>query len=165
MKKNLFIIIGIGIILVTSGLAQFHEITYPGAAFYGRSPLTVYYIDGYLHMGEEGTCYSAVNFPDSANGMKVSRISMIFMDNNNQAEIRLQLLKLDRWTGVSTEVAHLYSYLKPNSSSIQYMNLPKSGMRAQGIDNNRYSWYLRAMFDTDASVLNLRLYSVIIRYE
>jgi hypothetical protein len=89
----------------------------------------------------QGSCYCAVNFPDSANGMKVSRMSVTFMDNNGSADLEILLYKMNRWTGNISIVAFLSSSSKTDSSSIQFMNVPKIGMYAHGIDNNRYSWF------------------------
>jgi hypothetical protein len=162
-------IFAIGFVLAASSQAQFHEISYPGAAFQGQSEHEDYDIyNGYLSKDQPGKCYCAVNFPDSANGMKVSRLSVTFMDYNSDSYLEIYLTKMDRWTGNITTVAVLSTYGKPHTTAIQYVNLPKSGMKAQGIDNNRYSWYLFCNFINSLitqPVSDIRLYSSIIRYE
>jgi hypothetical protein len=105
---------------------------------------------------------AGVNFPDSADGMKVQRVSISVIDNS-AGSFSVVLQKVDRWSGTVTWVAELTTAGLSSSGSVQYVNIPKSLMTAPGIDSDRYAWYVMVFFDSAGST-NLYLKSVTIRY-
>ena len=168
MKKVLFLIFGIGILLafLTSfSYAQFYELCYPGNAFTPSSNRVEYqkHADGYFYLDGPHQFSCPVIFPAGANGKKVIRLSVTYLDNVSGGYIRVSLHKLDRWSGDATEVGSLSSSSTGFSPFIFNMNLPKGQMKARGIDNNRYAWYLNGYMRGFSD--RLRLYQVTVRYE
>jgi hypothetical protein len=168
MKKVLSLIFGIGIFFVfltSFSYAQFYELCYPGNAFTPSSNSVEYHkhIDGYLYLNGPHQFNYPVIFPASANGKKVSRLSVTYLDNVAGGYIRVALYKLDRWSGDATEVGILSSSSTGSSPFIFDMNLPKGQMKTRGIDNNRYAWYLYGYMSGFGE--NLRLYQVTVRYQ
>lgn len=160
-------ILGIGVLLVTVTQAQSYEINFTGIDFDGHNQNVDYYYPtagGYVYQPTSiGNLYAPVHFPVSASGLRVSRFSVTYYDFNAAGYVRVELYKKDRWNGGTTLVAQLQSSAAGNSSSIQFMNLPKSQMTATGIDNNRYAWFMLLYFSDNGS--SLRLHQVTIRYE
>jgi len=166
MKKTLLLLFGMGFLLLalsSVSLAQFYELSFSGTAFKGR-----------FGSGDYGCNYNAiyrstisgwlicpVNFPASAGGMNVSRLSVSFNDNSSSGELQVQLIKIDRWNGTHFIVADVSSGVVYASSSVSYMNQSKSLMSATGIDNNRWAWAIWAHFDDTI----IGLHSVTIRYQ
>lgn len=165
-KPSLIFRVGILVLVLTSfGIAQRHHLTFTGANFNGDST------DEYLNSGNSVSVQTTshallapVSFPDSANGMQVTRLSCTVWDNSVSGRILVSLLKVDRWTGSAHRVGKLETGLTQASNSLQYLNLPKSQMMARGIDNNRWAWYLEVYFSEGYPTL-LQLYHVTIRYE
>jgi hypothetical protein len=168
MRKTLNAIFGAMILLflfASTGMAQRHHLNYTAAHFSGDSS------DNFLRTGDDianlGTGMAwfdgAVNFPDSANGMQVTRLSCTLVDNSATGYLQVQLYKVDRWSGLSTLVGYLTTSAAFTSSSVIYLNIPKSQMNARGIDNNRWAWYLTAYFSEGNTVMGLS--HVTISYE
>jgi hypothetical protein len=157
--------VGILILVLTSfGMAQLHHLTFTGAHFNGGTAVEYAnsgHFVGKLNTG--GSLYAPISFPDSANGMQVTRLSYSAWDGSATGQITLFLVKVDRWTGNSTNVASNSTGIAAAVNSVQYLNLPKSQMGAKGIDNNRWAWYLRVYFSEGDTALYL--YHVTIRYE
>jgi hypothetical protein len=168
MKKALTLIIGLGILLIfltTPTYSQTYEICYPGNAFTPNSNNVDYSKDseGYIFVAVSHQMNCTVNFPSSANGKQVTRISLSYLNNKSGGgNVGVTLYKLDRWSGTATEVGSLFSGFVDPSPNIKYLNSPKSMMTARGIDNNRYSWYLNG-YSSGGS--DLRIYQITIRYE
>jgi len=148
------------------GQAQTYHLSFSGNVFNGNEPSRDFFkaANGYLYMPSgNGTHVAQVNFPDSANGMGVSRLSVSYLDNNSSDYLLVHLSKVDRWNGTWTQVASVSSNGLLNSTDIRYLNIPKSQMTGRGIDNNRYAWYLVVYFSGSGNTL--RLYNVTVRYE
>ena len=172
MKKTLLVLFGMGFLLLalsSESLAQSYELSFSGTSFTGRSE-TENYFKNYgeiFKISSAGWLVCQVNFPASAGGMKVSRLSATFLDNTNLGELQVQLVKIDRWTGNSFIVGNVSSGLSQASASVSYMNQSRSLMSGVGIDNNRWAWAIWALFsETGGGGRDvLRLHSVTIRYE
>ena len=157
--------VGVLILVFTSfSMAQRYHLTYAAGHFSGDSS-DVYSNFGYSlsNSGLRSWLFAPVVFPDSANGMQVTRLSYSLLDNSVTGYIAVSLEKVDRWTGIATTVGFLASDYSGASNSIAYLNKPKSSMNGRGIDNNRWAWYLMAYFSEGDTPLNL--YHVTIRYE
>ena len=170
MKKRLFLILGIGALLILSStFSVSDELSFCGIHFTHSQSNYEHDQDlnGSIHQeGSAGWMTAALVFPNSATGMQVSRFSVTYVDNTATEYVRARLYKTDRWTGTSTKVAELESGVAEASTSIQYMNIPKSQMTAYGIDNNRYAWFLYLWFsDQSGAGTDLRLHHVTVRYE
>ena len=164
MKRTLLLVLGIGVLFVTSAQAQFYELSYGGPSFFGSTDIEDYYHTGNYASKESsiGTLDCQVVFPASASGMNVSRLSVTYLDNTN-GYITVSIIKIDRWTGNYALVAIVVTSGQVSLPSVRYVNQPKSQMIATGIDNNRYSWYLWANFTESGD--SLRIYSVTVRYQ
>jgi len=168
MKKSLLVLFGTGLLLLvlsSNGLAQSYELSFSANGFTGRSESEDYFNNyGTIHKNTTvGWLICQVNFPASAEGMNVSRLSVSFVDNTNTGQLQVQLIKVDRWTGSAFTVADVSSGVSQASASIRFMNQPKSQMSATGITNNRWAWAIWANFGDSGSKLGL--HSVTIRYE
>ena len=168
MKKALIIIFCTGILLaysVSVSHAQIFELCYPGNAFTPSINSTDYHkhFEGYIYLNGPSQLNCPVNFPPSANGKKVSRLSVTYMDNAGGGYVKVALYKLDRWSGDAVLVGSLESSSTGYSPRIFNMNLSKSKLKAKGIDNNRYAWYLYGFMSGFGD--HLRIYQVTIRYE
>ena len=170
MKKRLFLILGIGAMLILfSSFSAADELSFNGCHFshahddyeHNRD------LNGSIHQDtDRGWMTAPMFFPDSATGMNVTRFSVTYVDNTASAYIRVSLYKVDRWTGTSTQVARLESGTAEASAGVQYMNMPKSQMTAFGIDNNRFSWFLYCWnSDADGAGTDLSLHHITVRYE
>ena len=157
--------VGVLILVFTSfSMAQRHHLTYTGAHFSGDSTGEHRNNGNWVSSNSAShVLYAPVSFPDSANGMQVTRLSCTLVDTSTSGRIGVTLVKVDRWTGYAINVCYLTSSLAFSSSSVQYLNVPKSQMTGRGIDNNRWAWYLMAYFSEGDTPLNL--YHVTIRYE
>lgn len=137
--------VGILVLVLTSlGIAQRHHLTFAGAHFYGDS--TKEYRNNGNGVSAQTTfqdLLAPVSFPDSANGMQVTRLSCTLLDNSVSGRISVSLVKVDRWTGYVTTLGYLQTENAFASGSVQYLNIPKSQMTGRGIDNNRWAWFLR----------------------
>jgi hypothetical protein len=167
MKKSLALIIGLGILLIfltLTAYSQIYEICYPGNAFTPNSNNVEFtkHSEGYIFLLGSHQMNCTVNFPASSNGMQITRISLAYLDNTSGGYVGTGLYKLDRWSGKATLVGTLYSELSEASPDIKRLNLPKNQLKARGINNNRYAWYLHGY---SSGGENLRLYYVTIRYE
>jgi hypothetical protein len=166
MKKTLLLLFGMGFLLLalsSVSLAQFYELSFPGTAFLGRNESTDYSrnYDESHKSSSSGWLICPVIFPASAGGMNVSRLSASFIDNTASAQLQVQIVKIDRWSGNWFIVADVSSGLSYASASVSYMNQAKSQMSATGIDNNRWAWAFWAYFgDTP-----IKLHSVTVRYQ
>ena len=170
MKKGLFLIVGIGAMLILfSSFSMSDEISFNGCHFSHAEDQYEHDrdIDGSIHQDtSSGWMTAPMVFPDSATGMNVTRFSVTYVDNTASAYVRVRLYKTDRWTGTSTEVAELESGVAEAAAGVQYMNMPKSQMTGFGIDNNRYAWYLYLWFsDGTGASHDLKLHQVTVRYE
>jgi hypothetical protein len=169
MKRNLSLSLGMVVLLLlfsNLGLAQSYHLSYSGNVFNGNEPSRDYFkaANGYLYMPSgNGTHVAQVNFPDSATGLGVSRLSVSFLDNNNTAYLSLTLSKVDRWSGTWTAVGSVTTNGLGVSSAIRYLNIPKSALTGRGIDNNRYAFYLVVYFSGSGNTL--RFYQATVRYE
>ena len=167
MKKVLTLIVGLGILLflTTPSYSQLYELSYPGNAFTPSTNTAGYtkHSEGSIYLDGAHQMNCTVNFPASANGMQVARISLTYVDNDSGGGyVGVTLYKLDRWSGNATVVGSLYSSGSGASPDIRYLNIPKSMLAARGIDNNRYSWYL---YGYSTGGVNQRIFQVTIRYE
>ena len=167
MKKVLFAIIGVLVLVFvfsSAGFAQQHHVTYTAGHFSGDSTVEFWNTGNILGKpGEDGFLYAPVNFPDSANGMQVTRLSFSAWDNSVSGSLTVSLRKVDRWNGDFTNVCIKSTGTTAVMSSFQYLNVPKSQMVARRIDNNRWAWFLRVDFSEGDTPLYL--YHVTIRYE
>jgi hypothetical protein len=167
MKKSLILFLGLGILLclmATTGFAQQYHLMYSGNHFRGYDFDDDWngFSGGIYGMTAGTELTTGVNFPDSADGMQVQRVSISVIDNST-GNFRVALQKVDRWSGTVTWVAELTTAGLSSSSSVQYVNIPKSLMTAPGIDSDRYAWYIMVFFDSQGSV-DLYLKTVTIRY-
>lgn len=167
MKRIFFWLLGMGVFVfltATVGFAQQYHIVYSGSDFQGKDSTDAYETEwaGVYATAAEGALTCGVHFPDSANGMSVQRVSMSVRDNSD-SYFGLVLFKKDRWTGNLMPVAELSTFGLPKSSSVQYVNLPKSQMSAYRIDNTRYSWAMLVVFEQPGAN-DFLLEQVTIRY-
>lgn len=148
-------------------LGQFEEITISKAGWIPENESDGYVIHAsgayFYKTAGGGYLHHDVNFPASANGKQVTRLSLVCYDNDTFDHLSVRLCKIDRWTGVETEVGYVGTANLADSDSLLFRNQPKSQMTARGIDNSRYSWCLRARF-TDGSA-ELRIFMAVIRFE
>ena len=153
------------VLIFSSGIifGQVYELSFTGSSFIGINES-----EDYAHSwgwvwktSTDGYLDCPVQFPPSANGMNVSRLSISCLDNSSVQAVKVRLYKVDRWTATETGVAWVES--AGVSPAIQFRNQPKSQMKATGIDSNRYAWILSAEFSSTNSLV--RLYTVTIRYE
>lgn len=169
MKRNLSLSLGMVVFLLllcNLGQAQTYHLSFSGNVFNGNEPSRDYFkaANGYLYMPSgNGTHLVQVNFPDSATGLGVSRLSVSFLDNNPSAYLLVHLSKVDRWSGTWTQVGSVTTNGLAQSSAVRYLNIPRSAMTGRGIDNSRYAWYLVVYFSGSGNTL--RLYNVTVRYE
>jgi len=168
MRKTLNVFFGVVFLLLvftSQGLTQRHHLTFTGAHFSGDS------LDNFFRTGDgianissgEAWFDAPVNFPDSANGMQVTRLSCTILDNSITGFLQVQLYKVDRWSGLPVDVSYLSTNAPFAANSVIYMNIPKNQMKARGIDNNRWAWYLTAYFSEGKTALGVS--HVTIRYE
>ena len=171
MKRSRNLIFSLALMLCmlsTLGTAQYHEISISKAGWVPENESEGYRIpvkQGYVEkMIDEGRLYHDVNFPPSANGMNVSRLSMTFYIDggiDDWSNLSVSLYKIDRWTGYAFYVAHVGANYLDFADQVQTKSIPKSQMRATGIDNHRYAWFLKGYFGKRT----LKIYMVVIRYE
>jgi len=151
--------------LTSSTFAQFYEISIPGNTFlpHDHTEQWARAYQGFLTMnGEAGAYIAPVIFPDSASGLRVSRLSVTYTDNCS-GYLTVYLYKRDRWVGWSgIQVASIQS--TGASAATRFMNVPGSLMAAYGINNNRYAWYLYAIFSS-GTPFDLELAHITIRYQ
>ena len=155
--------------LSTLGTAQYHEISISKAGWVPENESEGYFIpvkQGYVEKTiDEGYLYHDVNFPPSANGMNVSRLSMTFYlygVPDQWHTMSANLYKIDRWTGYAYRVASVGGGIWSYSEQVQTKSIPKSQMQATRIDNHRYAWFLKGYFGAPRLT---RIYMVVIRYE
>lgn len=167
MRKisTIFAMAALILVFTSSSFAQQHHITYTGTGFIGWFDTEDFqHLSGAVYKPTNpGWVDCQVNFPDSANGMQATRMSITYEDNSATGYLRVHLRKKDRWSGAFFEVAIINTGTTSASPSIRYLNIPKSQMSARGIDNNRYAWYLAVYFNEGGT--SMRLHQVTIRYE
>ena len=168
MRKALITFFGILILLfvfASQGVAQRHHLTYSGPHFSGDAADNFHrQSSGIGNWGSAEAWFSApVNFPDSANGMQVTRLSCTVRDNSTTGMLQIQLYKVDRWSGLSKAVAWKGTEVADAANFVRCLNTPKSQMMARGIDNNRWAWFLVIYFSEGNT--DLVLFHATIRYE
>ena len=168
MKKVLLAIIGVlalVFVFTSAGFAQRHHLTYTSGHFSGDTANNFFKTSASIGNldSAEAWLYAPVVFPDSANGMQVTRLSCTLRDNSVTGLIQAQLYKVDRWSGLSTNVGWTSTGIAFAATAVQFLNQPKSQLSARGIDNNRWAWVLVVYFSEGNTQLGLS--HVTIRYE
>ena len=168
MFKKSTHIFGIVILLLvfsSPGFAQRYHLTYSSGHFSGDTADN--YFKNSSSLGNlltgESWLYAPVVFPDSANGMQVTRLSCTVRDNSTTGYIQAQLYKVDRWSAQSTLAGFVTTGTTFAATAVQLLNKPKSQISARGIDNNRWSWVLVVYFSEGNTQLGLS--HVTLRYE
>ena len=162
---HFFGIVILVLVFASAGFAQRYHLNYSSGHFSGDTADNFFKTSsalGNLFSGE-AWLYAPVVFPDSANGMQVTRLSCTLRDNSVTGQMQVQLIKVDRWSAQSTYVGWVSSGIPFAATAVQYLNLPRSQLSARGIDNNRWSWVLAVYFSEGNTQLGVS--HITLRYE
>jgi hypothetical protein len=136
------------------------------SAFTGINSTVAYTRTGYseyvfLTSGDSGHLTAPVTLPD---GAKIKNIRLNFLDNTDSGHIQVHLVRLNHFTGSTTNVFSVTTDGLTSSSSVQWV-VDSSASPANSyrqVQNGQVTWHIYAHFSATGS--DLRIYSVQIEY-
>jgi hypothetical protein len=174
-KQHIWRNLVIGVVLVSAlllgqeymvnGGAVKASLAVPGIAFYCDQNWQDYEYDlaagSVIGVGGSPFLIAPIYFSPGYN--RVKKMTMTFYDNNDAADISVNLLRKNLETGQSEHVANVHSGLEYFSGDIETLEVTVNGPQAF-IDNSLYSWYLMCELEKLASGDNLELHQITIDY-
>jgi hypothetical protein len=159
MKKSFQLIMGIGVLLlftVSVSFSQAYFVSLSGTGFLGQTEIEDWsHVEGYVYKPTStGWVDAQIVFPDDLR--YIERMSITYYDFMTTGEIKVELVKKNRWDGTTTVIATKSTGQLAAANVVQTTSVILGTGR--GINNANFIYYIRVYFNNFGA--NLRFHSV-----